>query len=128
MIAPRNFGRTDPAFITPSNPLGIDRTTAHASDDIGLTNVLVLPIDLTVVVQLTSLYVVHSFTLPEMRVKQDATPGCVANLVHAGEGRHVEIGCSQLCGLGHHRMRGEYRVISREAWDRWLAAEVEQLK
>jgi cytochrome c oxidase subunit 2 len=123
------FGRTDPALITPSNPLGIDRTTAHASDNICLTNVLVLPIDRTVVVQLTSRDVVHSFTLPEMRVKQDATPGYASRtwFTPVKEGTW-EIGCSQLCGLGHYRMRGEYRVISREAWDRWLAAEVEQLK
>ena len=36
---------------------------------------LMLPINRTVVMQLTSRDVIHSFTLPEMRVKQDATPG-----------------------------------------------------
>ena len=34
-----------------------------------------------------------------------------------------EIQCSQLCGLGHYRMGGEYRVVSRAAWEKWLAEE-----
>ena len=72
------FGRTDAALITPANPAGVDRASPHAADDIGLTNVLVLPINRTIVVQLTSRDVIHTFTLPQMRVKQDATPGFVA--------------------------------------------------
>jgi cytochrome c oxidase subunit 2 len=122
------FGRTDATLITPSNPVGIDRSSPHAEDDIGLTNVLVLPIDRTVVVQLTSRDVIHSFTLPQMRVKQDVTPGFVTRtwFTPIKEGTW-EIHCSQLCGLGHYRMRGEYRVVSRAAWDTWLVQEVERL-
>jgi len=123
------FGRSDAAFISASNPVGIDRTDPAAADDIGLTNVLVLPVTRTVVVQLTSRDVVHSFTLPEMRVKQDATPGMAVRTwftpIALGS---WEIGCSQLCGLGHYRMRGEYRVVSREAWERWQAEEVARLQ
>ena len=89
-----------------------------------------LPIDRAVVVQLTSRDVVHSFTLTEMRVKQDATPGHDrAHVVHAdrdwARGRSR---CSQLCGLGHYRMRGEYQVVSREDWDRWQSDEVERAR
>jgi cytochrome c oxidase subunit 2 len=123
------FGSSDAALISAANPLGIDRASPHAADDIGLTNVLVLPIDRTIAVQLTSRDVVHSFTLPEMRVKQDAVPGFVSRTwftpVKTGS---WEIGCSQLCGLGHYRMRGEYRVVSAEAWAKWIADEVERLR
>jgi cytochrome c oxidase subunit II len=124
-----HFGRSDAALISPANPVGIDRASPFAQDDIGLTNVLVLPINRPIVVQLTSRDVVHSFTLPQMRVKQDATPGFVSRtwFTPVREGSW-EIGCSQLCGLGHYRMRGDYRVVSREAWDRWLADEVERLR
>jgi cytochrome c oxidase subunit 2 len=123
------FGRTDAALITPANPVGIDRTSPNAADDIGLTNTLVLPVNRTVVVQLTSRDVIHSFTLPEMRVKQDATPGYTTRtwFTPIVEGAW-EIGCSQLCGLGHYRMRGDYRVVSREVWERWLASELERLE
>jgi cytochrome c oxidase subunit 2 len=114
------FGGTDAALVTPANPVGIDRASPHAADDIGLTNVLVLPINRTIVVQLTSRDVIHSFTLPQMRVKQDATPGFVTRtwFTPIKEGAW-EIQCSQLCGLGHYRMRGEYRVVSRAAWEKW---------
>jgi len=123
------FGVADTAHISASNPVGIDRESPYAADDIGLTNVLVLPVHRTIVVQLTSRDVVHSFTLPQMRVKQDATPGYVTRtwFTPVKEGAW-EIGCSQLCGLGHYRMRGDYRVVSRDAWDRWLAEEVMRLQ
>lgn len=122
------FGPTGAAFITASNPVGIDRADPAAADDIGLTNVLVLPANRPIVVQLTSRDVVHSFTLPEMRVKQDVTPGMTARtwFTPIVEGSW-EIVCSQLCGLGHYRMRGEYRVVSQEEWGRWVEGEVARL-
>ena len=67
--------------------------------------------------------------LPEMRVKQDATPGMTVRTwftpTRLGS---WEITCSQLCGLGHYRMRGEYRVVSREDWDLWQSDEVERAR
>ncbi len=123
------FGPTGAAFISASNPVGIDRADPDAADDIGLQNVLVLPLGRTIVAEITSRDVVHSFTLPEMRVKQDATPGMTARtwFTPTVEGAW-EIGCSQLCGLGHYRMRGDYRVVSRAAWTRWEAEEVARLR
>lgn len=125
----RVFGRTDSGLINATNPLGIDRADPAAKDDIGLLNVLTLPLDRTVVVQLTSRDVVHSFTLNEMRVKQDATPGMVSRVwftpIATGQ---WEIACSQLCGLGHYRMRGEYRVVTPEAWAAWLNDELARLQ
>lgn len=122
------FGRTDATLISASNPVGIDRTDSTARDDIGLLNVLTLPMNQTVVIHLTSRDVVHSFTLPEMRVKQDATPDLIARVwftptITGG----WQIVCSQLCGLGHYRMHGEYRVLSAPEWDRWLADELVRL-
>jgi len=116
------FGRANLSLISASNPVGIDREDPAAADDIGVLNVLMLPVHRTVVIQLTSRDVVHSFTLNEMRVKQDAVPGMTARLwftpIATGD---WEIACSQLCGLGHYRMRGEYHVVDQGAWDRWQA-------
>lgn len=122
------FGRTDPQLISATNPVGIDRNDSAARDDIGLLNILTLPVDRTIVIQLSSRDVVHSFTLPEMRVKQDATPGLASRVwftptVTGG----WEIVCSQLCGLGHFRMRGEYRVLPAAEWSAWLASEEARL-
>ena len=125
----RVFGRTGQTFVSASNPVGIDRQDPAAADDIGLLNVLMLPINRTAVIQLTSRDVIHSFTLNEMRVKQDANPGMTARVwftpVATGD---WEIACSQLCGLGHYRMRGEYHVVDQAAWDRWQAEEVARLR
>ena len=122
------FGRTARDSINASNPVGIDRDDPAAKDDIGLLNVLTLPVNRTIVVQLTSRDVIHSFTLNEMRVKQDANPGMTARVwftpIATGQ---WDIACSQLCGLGHYRMRGEYRVVSQEAWDAWQREELARL-
>lgn len=123
------FGRTGAAFISASNPVGIDRSDPAAADDIGLLNILVMPLGRTVVVEITSRDVVHSFTLPQMRVKQDATPGMTARTWFTPTALGAwEIGCSQLCGLGHYRMRGDYRVVSRDEWTRWETEEVARLR
>jgi cytochrome c oxidase subunit 2 len=121
----RAFGRTSAALISASNPLGIDRTDPAARDDVGLINTLMLPLGRPVIVHLTARDVIHSFTLNEMRIKQDAMPGLVVRTwftpVIVGK---WEIACSQLCGLGHYRMRGDYTVMPEDEWNRWLAGEV----
>ncbi len=123
------FGRTDNTLISASNPVGIDRGDAAATDDVGLLNILTLPVDRTVVIRLTSRDVVHSFTLNEMRVKQDAVPGTTARVwftpTITGD---WDIACSQLCGLGHYRMRGEYHVVTMDNWNKWMADEQERLR
>jgi cytochrome c oxidase subunit II len=123
------FGRTTPGSINATNPVGIDRTDPAARDDIGLLNVLTIPVGRTVVVQLTSRDVIHSFTLNEMRVKQDANPGMVSRVWFTPIATGAwDIACSQLCGLGHYRMRGEYRVVTPEEWQRWQAEEVARVQ
>ena len=123
------FGRTRQDLVSAANPVGIDRDDPAGADDIGLLNVLMLPVYRTAVVQLTSRDVIHSFTLNEMRVKQDATPGMTSRIwftpIAIG---NWEIACSQLCGLGHYRMRGEYHVVDQAAWDQWQSAELAQLR
>lgn len=122
------FGKAESSLISASNPLGIDRTDPAAADDIGLLNELMLPVNRTVVIRLTSRDVIHSFTLNEMRVKQDATPGMFARVwftpTRTGD---WEIACSQLCGLGHYRMRASYTVMPPDAWAAWLAGEEARL-
>lgn len=123
------FGRTDASLVSASNPVGIDRDDPAARDDVGLLNVLMLPVYRTAVVQVTSRDVIHSFTLLPMRVKQDANPGMISRVWFTPTAiGDWEISCSQLCGLGHYRMRGEFKVVSPGDWERWLAAEVARLR
>jgi cytochrome c oxidase subunit II len=118
------FGRTDIRLVNASNPLGLDRTDPAAKDDITTINQLNLPVNKPVIVHLSSKDVIHSFGLPQMRVKQDAIPGIVHNVwftpTRTGE---WEIACSQLCGLGHYRMRGFYTIQSQADFAAWLKEE-----
>jgi cytochrome c oxidase subunit 2 len=122
------FGRRDIKLIAADNPMGLDRTDPDAKDDITTINQLNLPVDRPILVHLSSKDVIHSFGLVEMRVKQDAIPGMdipvwfIPNKV--GE---FEIACSQLCGLGHYRMRGFISVKSQTDYDSWLAEEAKNL-
>jgi cytochrome c oxidase subunit 2 len=122
------FGRTDPKLVSSDNPIGLDRTDPLAKDDITTINQLNLPVDKPVMIRLSSKDVIHSFGLYEMRVKQDAIPGLdmpvwfIPNRI--GE---YEITCSQLCGLGHYRMRGFLNVQSDADYRAWLANEAKNL-
>ena len=118
------FGRTDPKLVNADNPIGLDREDAAGKDDITTINQLNLPIGKPVIVFLSSKDVVHSFGLPQMRVKQDAVPGIVQPVTftptHTGQ---WDIACSQLCGLGHFRMKGVYAVQSPEDFEAFMEEE-----
>jgi cytochrome c oxidase subunit 2 len=123
-----SFGRRDIKLVAADNPLGLDRTDPDAKDDIITTNQLYFPVDRPVLVHLSSKDVIHSFGLFEMRVKQDAIPGMdipvwfIPNRI--GD---YEVACSQLCGLGHYRMRGFVLVRSDAEFKTWLAEEAKGL-
>jgi cytochrome c oxidase subunit 2 len=122
------FGRRKMELISAENALGLDRSDPDAKDDITTINQLTLPVDRPVLVRLTSKDVIHSFGLPEMRVKQDAIPGLempvwfIPNRV--GD---YEIACSQLCGLGHFRMRGFVNIKSAADYQSFIAEEEKSL-
>jgi cytochrome c oxidase subunit 2 len=119
------FGRTDPTLVSADNPLGLDRKDPDGKDDITQINNLNLPADRPVLVHLTSKDVIHSFGVYELRVKQDAVPGLEMPVwfVPTLAGQY-EITCSQLCGLGHYRMRGFVNVQSAADYDKWMADQV----
>jgi cytochrome c oxidase subunit II len=136
------FGRTDIKLIDmQTNPLGVDRSDPDAKDDITTLNQLYLPANRPVIVKLRSKDVIHSFNLPEFRVKQDAIPGFTIPVwfipnVTTAEMRartgnpefQFEIACAQLCGLGHYRMRAFVTVLSPEDFQKWIASEEGKLK
>jgi cytochrome c oxidase subunit II len=128
------FGRTDIKLIDlQTNPLGLDRSDPAAKDDVTTVNQLYLPVNKPIIVNLRSKDVIHSFGVPEFRVKQDAVPGFtipiwfVPNTTTAEMRTRTgnpefqyEIACAQLCGLGHARMRGIVTVQSAEEFQKWM--------
>lgn len=128
------FGRTRIDLVDDEiNPLGIDRADPAGKDDV-VSKILRLPVNRPALIHLTSRDVIHSFAVPEFRVKQDAIPG-MSIPVHFTptmtteelraktgiETRNFEITCSQLCGLGHFRMLGLAMVEPEEKVAAWLA-------
>ena len=92
------------------------------ADDILTLNQLHLPVGKPVIVTLTSKDVIHSFFLPEFRVKQDAVPGMHTRIWFEGNKvGHWEIACAELCGLGHFRMKGFITVDTPDDYQKWLA-------
>ena len=123
------FGRTDIKLVAAENPIGLDRTDAAAKDDITTINQLNLPVNRPILIHLSSKDVIHSFSLNQMRVKQDAIPGVTFPVwftpTKTGD---WEINCSQLCGLGHYRMRGFYSIKTQQDYDTWLKEEAAALQ
>ena len=122
------FGRRDASLITPANEIGLDRSDPNGADDIYTINQLNLPVDTPVIVYLSSMDVIHSFAINSMRVKQDAIPGIETPVWFEPtmEG-DFQINCSQLCGLGHYRMRGAVTVMNAGNFQNFLDEETARL-
>ena len=118
------FGRTDPRIVDASlgsaSAIGLDTNDPASKDDF-VTAALVVPVDREVQLRLHAQDVIHSFFVPELRLKQDAVPGLnVEAHFKATRLGEYEIVCAELCGLGHYRMHGTLRVISVDDYSKWL--------
>ncbi|WP_239479620.1 cytochrome c oxidase subunit II [Actibacterium sp. 188UL27-1] len=88
---------------------------------------MVVPVNKTVVVQVTGGDVIHSWTIPAFGVKQDGIPGRIAELWFKAEKEGVYFGqCSELCGIQHAYMPITVKVVSEEAYAKWLEGAVEE--
>ena len=91
------------------------------SDDIFVVNDLHLPVNEEILIDLKSADVLHSFFLPNVRVKQDAVPGMkIPVWFRATETGTYDLVCAELCGWGHYKMKGRLTIESREDFNRWL--------
>jgi cytochrome c oxidase subunit II len=88
-------------------------------DDLS-SGTLRLPVGVPVELKLRSRDVIHSFFVPEFRVKRDVVPGEEQRIVltpsKVGE---YSLACYELCGLGHWGMRNRVLVLEQAAFDRW---------
>jgi cytochrome c oxidase subunit 2 len=106
------LGKTDHFQASQDNPIGLVKDDPAAKDDLLLLNQIYLPKDRPVRIQVRSMDVIHSFFLPNFRVKQDAMPGMTIDIWFTPtELGDFEIACAEHCGLGHYRMRGAVHVV-----------------
>jgi cytochrome c oxidase subunit 2 len=120
------FGRTRPALANAAtNPAGLDAEDPAAVDDVVTRGGLHLPVGRPVLLRLQARDVLHSFSVPQFRVKQDVVPGMVipTQFVPTVVGRY-EIACAELCGAAHYRMRGRVHVHTPEEYAAWLSSQV----
>jgi len=82
---------------------------------------VVIPVNKTIVVQVTAADVIHSWTVPAFGVKQDGVPGRLAQLWFKADREGVYFGqCSELCGKDHAYMPITVKVVSQQVYDQWL--------
>ena len=85
-------------------------------------NVLRVPAGRNVRLLMTSRDVIHSFYVPEFRIKQDVLPGRYTQLwFNATTPGRYQILCAEFCGAGHSIMRGEVIVLKPQEFEDWLA-------
>ncbi|MDT8427993.1 MAG: cytochrome c oxidase subunit II [Pseudomonadales bacterium] len=117
------LGTVDVSHISEVNPFGVNPEDPNGQDDILVKKpVMYLPVDKPVKALLRSKDVLHNYTVPQFRVKMDLVPGTVSYLWFTPtEIGSYDILCEELCGIGHHVMRGTVNVVSESDYEAWLA-------
>lgn len=94
----------------------------NTEDDVVTLNELRVPIGKKVVFQITSKDVVHSFSLPNARLKVDAMPGRVSRMwTEFTIPGNYPVACTEMCGTFHYRMQAKLIVYTPAEFDKWLA-------
>jgi cytochrome c oxidase subunit 2 len=99
----------------------------HSPDDLVLVNDLHFVksppgTDRMTLIYLKSSDVLHSFFLPQIRIKQDAVPGLTIPVwFNADRSGKYDLVCAELCGWGHYKMRGNVTIHDTQAdFDEWM--------
>jgi cytochrome c oxidase subunit 2 len=94
----------------------------YTPDDIFHVNDLHVPVNEEILLVIKSQDVLHSFFLPNLRIKQDLVPGMKQYLwfkpIETGK---FDLVCAELCGWGHYKMKGRLTVEPRGEYEAWLA-------
>ena len=103
------------------NFFGLDRDHDTDSKDDIVTATLGVPVNRPIELILRSKDVGHSFYVRELRIHQDLVPGMEipVHFTATTTGRY-ELVCTQLCGLGHYKMRAFLQVMTEDDYEKWL--------
>jgi cytochrome c oxidase subunit II len=124
------IGQPSPARSTGSDPFGLDRKgDANAKDDVVVQGNFVVPVNKDVLLNITSLDVIHSFAVRSMRVCQDAVPGLrISTWFKPVKEGDYKVTCAQLCGNSHYGMFATLKVVSQADYDKWLGEQSTKAK
>ncbi len=94
-----------------------------------ISDELHLPVGQQVLLRMTSSDVIHSFWVPEFRVKQDLVPGRFTELtITPTQEGDYKVRCAELCGTSHYSMEKPVIVTSMEDYNAWIASKLEEAK
>jgi cytochrome c oxidase subunit 2 len=96
----------------------------YAEDEylLATDNAVVVPVNKTIVVQVTGADVIHAWAIPAFAVKQDGVPGRIAELWFKADKEGIYFGqCSELCGKDHSYMPITVKVVSQQVYEDWVA-------
>jgi cytochrome c oxidase subunit II len=82
---------------------------------------LIIPVDRTIRLEMEAQDVLHSFWVPEFRVKQDLVPGqtTILRITPTLEGDY-EVRCAEMCGFDHAQMQAAVQVVNEGEFDSWV--------
>ena len=117
------LGKTDFRLINDDNPFGVDPKDPNGQDDVLIDDPEVhLPLGKPVKVLLRSIDVLHDFYVPQFRAKMDMVPGSITYFWFTPTRTGTfDVLCFELCGVGHHNMRGNVVVEKDSDFQAWLA-------
>lgn len=116
------MGTSDVKYINGDNPFGLNPDDPNGQDDILIEgDDLHLALDQPVKALLRSIDVLHNFYVPQFRAKMDLVPGQVTYFwfIPTRTGT-FDILCAELCGVGHHVMRGRVVIEEEATYQAWL--------
>ncbi|MFB6069967.1 MAG: cytochrome c oxidase subunit II [Halanaeroarchaeum sp.] len=98
----------------------------YPEENVSSLNTMVVPVNETIYMRVTSADVIHSVHVPELALKQDAVPGQVNTIrTTITEQGNYTLYCAEYCGAGHSKMLAEVRVVNETEYQNWLEAQKE---
>jgi cytochrome c oxidase subunit 2 len=92
-----------------------------------LADIMYVPINKPVHLNMTSVDVLHSFFVPSFRIKRDTVPGMRSKLnFTATKLGDFKVFCTEYCGTSHSKMKATIRVVSQKRFDKWLDRQIKE--
>lgn len=102
-------------------------TYSKDGQEFSTSDTLYLPINTPVVLDMTSVDVIHSFFIPSFRTKRDTVPGMRTQIyVKPNTLGDFTIYCAEFCGTAHSKMRGIVRVVSKKRFNKWIDRQIKE--
>ncbi|MCL4869562.1 MAG: cytochrome c oxidase subunit II [Anaerolineae bacterium] len=118
-----NFSYPELGVNAPANERAMVREVDDPNDSNNID--LILPVNRPIVLEMVSIDVLHSFWVPEFRVKQDLVPGQTTYLRFTPTAvGNYKLGCAEICGGRHAYMMATVRVVSEACFDQLVVQQL----